>query len=94
MTNLSFRLAFLLLLGVACTNCQSDATDVSVSADLNSSNPAVVAQAQKVNSLVGQIKQQEAVIDAEKEKLKALQQQLEGAKENLKGVKRQEQATP
>ena len=94
MSNLPTILALLLLLGLASASCQSGNPDASIAADLNSTNPAVATQAQKVQQLVGQIKQQEAVIDADKQKLKALQQQLDGAKENLEGVKKQVQATP
>lgn len=87
-------LAWLLLTGLAGAGCQSENPDTSVAADLNSSRPAVVAQARKVQSLAGQLKQQEAVIDAEKAKLEALRQQFEGAQQNLKGLKKEAQATP
>ena len=85
-----------LLLGLAFGGCQSNDTlpDSAVAADLNSSNPAVVAQAQKVQQLMTQIKQQEAVINAEKAKLDALKQQLAGSQQNLDGLKKEAQATP
>ncbi|MDF7813846.1 hypothetical protein [Hymenobacter sp. YC55] len=74
--------------------CQSRPNAETVAADLNSTNPALAAQAQKVQQLQGQLEQQEAVIEAEKRKLAALKLQLEGAEQNLEGVRRQSQATP
>jgi septal ring factor EnvC (AmiA/AmiB activator) len=86
--------ALLVLIGLAFTSCQSTGDTSSVAADLNSTNPAVAAQAQRVQELEGQVKQQEAVIDAEKSKLEAMRQQLEGAKQTLEGVKKEVRATP
>ena len=45
----------MLVIGLACANCQSNSTDTSISADLNSSNPAVAAQAQKVQELAQEL---------------------------------------
>ena len=88
--------SLLLLLGLVLGGCQSNdtPTDAGVAADLNSSNPAVVAQAQKVQQLMSQVKQQEAVIDAEKTKLDALKQQLAGSQQNLDGLRKEVQAAP
>ena len=94
MTFYSHALAWLLLAGLLGTSCQSGSSDADVSADLNSNNPAVAAQAQKVQQLLGQLKQQQAVIEAEKTKLKALQLQLEGAQQNLEGLRKEAQVNP
>lgn len=80
----------LLFISLASTSCQSD--QPAAGADLNSTTPAVAAQAQKVQQLTQQLKQQEAVIDAEKAKRDALQQQLTGAQQNLEGLKQESQA--
>jgi len=88
----SRTLLWLLLLGLAGISCQSSISGGDVSADLNSRNPALAAQAQKVQQLMGQIKQQEAEIEAEKTKLSALQQQLKGAQQNLEGLRKEAQA--
>ncbi len=81
-----------LLLCLAAAACQSD-NSADLAADLNSSNPAVAAQAGKVQQLQVQLEQQQATIEAEKQKLQAMQQQLDGARENLTGLKRQTAAT-
>ena len=78
---------------LALASCQSG-TDVPVAADLNSATPAVAEQARKVQELVSQIARQKAVIETEKTKLTALEQQLEGARQNLDGIKKEVQATP
>jgi|GEM_PF-6050812 len=86
--------AFLVLAGaLTLASCQSG-TDVPVAADLNSATPAVAEQARKVQELVSQIARQKAVIETEKTKLTALEQQLEGARQNLDGIKKEVQATP
>lgn len=74
-------------------SCQSG-TDAPVAADLNSATPAVAEQARKVQELISQIDRQKAVIETEKTKLTALQQQLAGARQNLDGIKKEVQATP
>ena len=62
--------------------------------DVNSENPAIAAQAQRVESLKSQVNDQERLVDdaksrvdAEKDRLKALKYQLKGAQQNLKGRK-------
>lgn len=86
--------AGLLLGGVlAFTSCQP-AAEVPVATDLNSANPAVAEQARKVQGLSTQIARQQAVIETEKTKLTALQQQLDGARQNLDGIKKEVRATP
>ena len=61
----------------------------SAADDVNSSNPTVAAQAQKVQALEQQVQDQGKVTDAEKTELAGLKQQLDGAKENLKGLRTQ-----
>lgn len=84
-----------LLLGfslLATTLLGSCSIGNSVAQDTNSSNPTLAAQAQKVQALQQQVKDQEAITDTEKTKLDALKQQLKGAEENLKGVRTQAKA--
>ncbi len=71
----------------------------SASDDVNSSNPAVALQAQKIVSLQQQVDAQKKIVedqksltDNEKKKLDGLTQQLDGAKQNLKGIKTQAKA--
>jgi septal ring factor EnvC (AmiA/AmiB activator) len=86
--------AALLLAGtLTFSGCQSG-TEAPVAADLNSANPAVAAQAQKVQELISQVERQKAVIETEKTKLTAIEQQLEGARQNLDGIKKEVQANP
>jgi len=87
--------AFTLLLASALTfaSCQSS-PDAPVAADLNSANPTVAAQAQKVQELISQVERQKAVIETEKTKLTGIEQQLDGARQNLEGIKKEVQATP
>ncbi len=86
--------AALLLLGtLACGGCQGN-TNAPLASDLNSSNPAIAEQARKVQSLLTEMDQQKARIQAEQDKLTALQQQVEGSRQNLEGLKKQAQATP
>ena len=94
MTFYSRALAWLLLAGLLGTSCQSGSSNADVSADLNSTNPVVAAQAQKVRQLTGQLNQQEAVIEAEKTKLEALRLQLQGAQQNLEGLRKEALANP
>ena len=84
-----------LLLGSALflAGCQSG-DDAPVAADLNSASPAIAAQAHKVQDLTSQLDRQKAVIETEKNKLTAMQQQLEGAQQNLAGIKKEVQANP
>ena len=62
------------------------------SSDLSSGNPAVATQAQKVQDLERQVREQKGISDTEKNKLDGLEQQLDGAKQNLKGVKNEAKA--
>lgn len=89
---LSFTAASLLLSALALSGCQSDGAPVA--SDLNSSNPEVAAQARKVQELLTEVDRQKAVIEADKAKLTAIEQQLEGSRQNLDGLKKQVQATP
>ena len=89
----SFAAALLLAGTLALGSCQSS-PDAPVAADLNSANPAVAEQARKVQELTTQIDRQKAVIETEKTKLTALQQQLEGSQQNLDGLKKEVQANP
>ncbi|RYY10412.1 MAG: hypothetical protein EOO36_20605 [Cytophagaceae bacterium] len=89
----SFVLTWLLSSAFAFASCQSD-PDAPVAADLNSANPAVAAQAQKVQELTSQVERQKAVIETEKTKLTGIEQQLDGARQNLAGIKKEVQATP
>lgn len=83
--------AFLLLAGSLLSSC-SLGNSVS-SSDLNSSNPAVAAQAQKVQDLERQVRDQKTISDTEKNKLDGLETQLKGARQNLKGLKTQVKAS-
>jgi len=86
MINRSLLLGISLLTATLLGSCS---IGHSVSDDANSNNPALAAQAQKVQVLEQQVQDQERIADAEKTKLDGLKQQLEGAKENLKGVRTQ-----
>lgn len=83
----------LLVVASTLAGCQSG-NNAPVAADLNSANPAVAAQAQKVQELISQVERQKAVIESEKTKLAGIEQQLEGARQNLEGIKKEVQATP
>lgn len=76
----------LLLLGLFLTGCHAESP---LAADLNSGNPAVAAQAGKVQALTTELAQQKAVIEGEKAKLAAIQEQLDGARQNLEGLKKE-----
>ena len=89
----SFAAALLLAGTLAVSSCQSG-NEEPVAADLNSATPAVAEQAHKVQELITQIDRQKAVIETEKTKLTAMQQQLEGARQNLDGIKKEVQAAP
>ena len=52
---------------------------------MNSSDPFIAEQAQKASDLQIQVDNQKKVVDTEKSRLKALQEQLIGAKRNLSG---------
>lgn len=54
---------------------------------VNSSDPYIAQQAQKAQTLKDQVDTQKRLVEAEKQKLKALELQLDGAKQNLKGRK-------
>ena len=94
MRTLPSAAALLLLSTVAFSGCQSDAGNAPLASDLNSSNPAIAEQARKVQTLLTEMDQQKARIQAEQDKLTALQQQVEGSRQNLEGLKKQAQATP
>ena len=83
--------ALLLVFGASLSSC-SVVGGGSAASEVNSSNPAIAAQAQKVVDLENQVKQQQQVSDAEKTKLDGLKQQLKGSQQNLKGVKTQAKA--
>ena len=93
MPTFSFSHALLLAGALAFSGCQSGA-EAPVAADLNSANPAIAEQARKVQELTTQIAQQKAVIETEKTKLTAMEQQLAGSQQNLEGLKKEVQATP
>jgi 5-bromo-4-chloroindolyl phosphate hydrolysis protein len=82
--------ACFLLFGSIMSSCS---LGNSLTTDLNSSNPAIAEQAQRVQSLEQQVRQQESVTETEKQRLEGLKQQLEGAKQNLKGLKTQAKAS-
>lgn len=86
-------LSALFVVALTVTGCQSG-NDAPVAADLNSANPAVATQAQKVQELISQVERQKAVIEAEKTKLAGIEQQLDGARQNLEGIKKEVQAAP
>jgi septal ring factor EnvC (AmiA/AmiB activator) len=86
-------LTVLLASTLAFASCQAS-PDAPVAADLNSANPAVAAQAQKVQELISQVERQKAVIETEKTKLTGIEQQLDGARQNLEGIKKEVQAAP
>ncbi|SFQ47224.1 hypothetical protein [Hymenobacter arizonensis] len=81
--------ASLLLTGSVLSSCS---IGNSLTSDLNSNNPAIAEQAQRVQALEQQMRQQKAISDAEKQKLEGLKQQLDGAKQNLRGIKTQAKA--
>lgn len=86
------RFSTLALFLLASTTLGSCSLGNSVSKDVNSGNPAVAVQAQKVQTLEQQVDAQKAIAEAEKTKLAGLEQQLEGAQQNLKGVKKEAKA--
>jgi len=55
--------------------------------DVDSSNPVVAAQAQRIQDLENQKKEQERLVDTEKAKLKSIDYQLKSAKQELKARK-------
>lgn len=77
---------------LALAGCQSPETPLATS--LNSTTPAVAAQARAVQELETQVERQQAVIESEKAKLAAIQQQLDGSRQTLDGLQKQMQATP
>lgn len=81
---------FFLLAGSLPGSC-SLANSVS-SSNINSSNPAVAAQAQKIQDLERQVRDQKTIPDTGKSKLNGLEQQLKGARQNLKEAKTQVKA--
>jgi len=74
---LPFACALTLLLG-SCGAFRSD---------VDSSNPVVAAQAQRVQDLENQKKEQERAVDTEKAKLKSIEYQLKSAEQELKARK-------
>ena len=93
MPTFSSTTVWLLASALAFSSCQSGA-DTPVAADLNSASPAVAEQARKVQELSTQVTRQQAVIETEKTKLIAIEQQLDGARQNLDGIKKEVRATP
>ena len=87
----AFISALLFVAGSLLGSCSLVNSGVS-SSDLSSGNPAVATQAQKVQELERQVREQKGISDTEKNKLDGLEQQLEGAKQNLKGVKNEAKA--
>jgi len=57
--------------------------------DINSPNPLIAQQAQRVQELENQRNSQEAVVSSEKAKLKALDYQIKSARQELKARKQQ-----
>ncbi|MBO3269432.1 hypothetical protein [Hymenobacter defluvii] len=55
--------------------------------DVNSNNPVIAEQAQRVEGLERDIDSQERIVDAEKAKLKSMEYQLKAAKQELKARK-------
>jgi purine-nucleoside phosphorylase len=55
--------------------------------DVDSSNPVVAAQAQRVQDLENQKREQERAVDTEKAKLKSIEYQLKSAEQELKARK-------
>jgi septal ring factor EnvC (AmiA/AmiB activator) len=76
---LTFALAASLTLG-SCSLIRSD---------VNSRNPLVADQAQRVKDLQNQVNDQDRLLDSEKSKQKALKYQLKSAKQELKARKQQ-----
>jgi septal ring factor EnvC (AmiA/AmiB activator) len=60
-----------------------------IRSDINSRNPLVAEQAQRVKELQSQVDNQERLIDSEESKQKALKYQLKSAKQELKARKQQ-----
>lgn len=69
------------LLSLTASSCSRGISGV------NSNDPYIAAQAQKAQQLQNDVDSQEKIVDAEKQKLKALETQRDGAKQNLKGRK-------
>ncbi|RFP66540.1 hypothetical protein D0N36_02190 [Hymenobacter lapidiphilus] len=70
--------AALLLGGISCAAFKSD---------MDSSNPVIAAQAQRISDIRNQIKNQERLVDTEKAKLKSLEYQPKSAEQELKARK-------
>lgn len=68
----------MLLGGTSCAAFKSD---------IDSSNPVVAAQAQRISDLRNQIKDQDRLVETEKAKLKSLEYQLKSAEQELKARK-------
>ncbi|MBT9395123.1 hypothetical protein KLP40_18290 [Hymenobacter sp. NST-14] len=75
---LSLSLGATLLLSSSCTVFKSD---------MDSNNPVIAAQAQRVADLRNQISDQERVVNTEKAKLKSMEYQLKSAQQELKARK-------
>ena len=74
---LTLSLGTSLLLG-SCTVFKSD---------MDSNNPVIAAQAQRISDLRNQISDQQRLVDTEKAKLKSLEYQLKSAQQELKARK-------
>lgn len=80
--NVSLRNTFAaLLFAASLSSCSIFHSDV------DSSNPVIAAQAQRVQDLERQIKDQERLVDTEEAKLKSLKYQRKSAEQELKARK-------
>ena len=75
---LSLTLGATLLFSSGCAAFRSD---------MDSSNPVIAAQAQRISDLRNQISDQDRLVETEKAKLKSLEYQLKSAQQELKARK-------
>ncbi|MFD2783997.1 hypothetical protein [Hymenobacter rubripertinctus] len=75
---LSLTFGTALLLSSGCAAFKSD---------MDSSNPVIAAQAQRISDLRNQINDQDRLVETEKAKLKSLEYQLKSAEQELKARK-------
>ena len=78
-----------LALGLLATASLSLGSCSVFRSDVNSPNPLIAQQAQRVQELENQRNSQEAVVNSEKAKLKALDYQIKSARQELKARKQQ-----
>jgi hypothetical protein len=83
MRRLSQVLAFGLAASLSLGSCSL------IRSDVNSRNPLIADQAQRVKDLENQVSDQGRIVDTEKSKQKALKYQLKSAKQELKARKQQ-----